>query len=222
MVTRILPTGRRTGLADPFAPSTDQPSRKWAGAPADQLRHSLKLPPRRVVRGAKPLTVRVSGMFEAAYDGVPIPRGVSDADRARARLKTEAADRMARLRSGRRVVLGTGGEGWRWVRAGRRITPGTPLGFRGMVQRLRPPQERGSTSAAVPAATLDKLAASAVAAERSISVALPQGTESAPMLTVAAQDLGGTPAPPSQSGGFQLTYLLIAGAVAWFVFKGAR
>lgn len=212
-----LPFGRRIGLANPFVPSTDAPDRKVMGPVQVQLALALKTPTRAIV-ASKPLTIKPPGMFERAFAGQPIPQ-TGFTSQLKLRLATEHADRIVRARAAPRVTLGRGGQGWDWVRFGRRIKPRLPGGFSGMVAKVRRIRERGTMAQhlTIPLATQARLADKAVAPMRAV---LPEGVNGTPTLTQPVQPATNGHAKVEQETPFQLVYLLAAVAVVYLLTRG--
>jgi hypothetical protein len=212
-----LPIGRRTGLADPYAPSTPLPLSKIMGEPRDMLTESIKVFQPAVVdfrrNNTKPL-----GAFERAFQLQPLRADVSTDDRLAIRQETVRLDRIARTRMAPTPILGVGAmNGWDWIRWGRRIKPNLPNGYLGAAAVVKPSAERGlqAQQLQMPLRAVDKLAIDAAAVGRAGVTGAPVSVSTVPQLVQEAD----APTPKTPGNGFQLVYLVAAVAVVFLVLK---
>ncbi len=219
----FLPIGRRTGLADPYAPSTPLPDSKIVGDPKKLLLASIKLIDPRVSNPLKPQSSRPIGAFEAAYAMRAIPKtGITDS--LNNRRMTEQADRIARVRATVPVALGRGAQtGWDWIKGGRTIKPRNIRGVNGLFPVMKRATERGTQAQQImmPLAATVKLATEATVGDIApVSMAsVPQSEDLTPRITASVGEGVISTTAPSESS-FQWVYLAGAVLVAWLVLKG--
>jgi hypothetical protein len=220
-----LPIGRRTGLADPFAPSTPLPDSKIVGDPKYLLLRSVKLIDARVINPRKPQASRPIGAFEVAYAQRLIPK-LGLAGMLNSRRVTEQADRIARLRAATPVALGRGAQtGWDWIKGGRTIKPTNIGGVRGAFAVMKRATERGTQAQQImqPISTTVALAARAAVGEAApvVIAQSPVSEDVTPRITAPV----GQSEPMetrTEAGAFQWVYLAAAVGIAWLVLRGGK